>query len=268
MCKTLTDDIISYLGYLNKTCNLDISVNFNNEVLSLLSRKELFKFSNFNSHNNPYCIAVKGKRHIDCIHYKKSIFMSCPDNCFCSECPAGVYEYIYPIYKNEKMIAYIAISGYRKGSSSKGCIDNALWNSALSDNQIPYKLCDTLIPPLRCMIERFYELYSGNIQKEYNLLLQFLDEYHTNITLSDVCKHFGRSSSHISHMFKNKSGMSINTYCNNLKLQDAKHLLISTDLTVTEISFTVGFNDTSYFISMFKKKFGISPLQYRKGLRK
>ena len=65
-------------------------------------------------------------------------------------------------------------------------------------------------------------------------------------------------------MFKSSSGMTIRAYANLLKLEDAKKLLSETDLSITEIALDTGFNDVSYFIKLFKKQFGISPLKYRK----
>ena len=64
----------------------------------------------------------------------------------------------------------------------------------------------------------------------------------------------------------NAEGMNEATieYCNNLKLSDAKKLLLETDASVTEIALDVGFNDAAYFINLFRKSYGITPLQYRK----
>jgi hypothetical protein len=54
--------------------------------------------------------------------------------------------------------------------------------------------------------------------------------------------------------------MTIRAYCNALKLEDSKTLLLTTDYSITDIALDLGFSDTSYFISLFKKKYGISPL--------
>ena len=129
---------------------------------------------------------------------------------------------------------------------------------------MPLEMLRAVIPPLGLMLEQLFACPSEAPENEYNLILQFLSEYHSNITLEDLCTHFDRSKSHISHMFKNASGMSIREYCNQLKLKDAEKLLKETDFSVTEIAFEVGFNDTSYFIHLFSEKYGITPLQYRK----
>lgn len=103
---------------------------------------------------------------------------------------------------------------------------------------------------------------------EYNLMLQYLNEYHTMVSLEDLSRHFGRSKSYISHMFKKTGGMSVREYCNHLKLEDAKRILISSDRSVTEIGLEVGFQDVSYFVNLFKKRYGNTPLQYRKQYNK
>ena len=89
---------------------------------------------------------------------------------------------------------------------------------------------------------------------ENSLILQYLGEYHSNVTLSDLSEKFSRSKSHISHMFKKENGMSVRAYCNILKINDAKNLLENTDLSVSDIAYDTGFEDVSYFVYMFRKE--------------
>ncbi|WP_336527821.1 helix-turn-helix domain-containing protein, partial [Bacteroides acidifaciens] len=48
-----------------------------------------------------------------------------------------------------------------------------------------------------------------------------------------------------------------------LKLRKAKQLLVGTSQSVKEISFFLGFQSTEYFFSFFKKRTGLTPLEYR-----
>lgn len=52
------------------------------------------------------------------------------------------------------------------------------------------------------------------------------------------------------------------------KLTEAKNLLISTDMTIAEIGYEIGYNEKSYFTNVFKKKTGQSPTEFRKAIRK
>lgn len=267
--KNLINKIILYLEYLNNDCHLNVSLHFDRSVFDCLPLQIVNLILPYNSHSNPYCMVVKAANHNKCLLGQREILKKCRKNeSFCHVCHAGVYEYIYPICENEEITGFTAVSGYRQKNQHSHCsINTALWETALDERQIPLDLCNAVIPPLCIMFEQLLINCSTTNETEYNLILQFLNEYHANITLSDLSKHFNRSKSHISHLFKKECGMSIRAYCNNLKLEDAKILLKNTNIPITEIAFNIGFNDSSYFISLFGKKFGMSPLQFRKRIR-
>ena len=83
------------------------------------------------------------------------------------------------------------------------------------------------------------------------------------ITLNDICSHFNYSRSFICRIFKEQTGVSLITYFNRLKVDEAKRLLSSTRLSVTEISELLGFSETKYFGNVFKSRVGKTPLEYR-----
>lgn len=60
------------------------------------------------------------------------------------------------------------------------------------------------------------------------------------------------------------TGIGVNDYINNLRLQKAKELLQCTEMTITEISDTVGFTYQRYFSTLFKQTTGLSPTEYRR----
>ena len=74
----------------------------------------------------------------------------------------------------------------------------------------------------------------------------------------------GYSPSYISHTFKRRFGKTLRAYCNILKIRDAEHLLVSTDLSITDVALSSGFNDLSYFINVFRAETGMSPLEWRR----
>lgn len=73
----------------------------------------------------------------------------------------------------------------------------------------------------------------------------------------------GRSPGHINRVFKNRLSTTPVEYINGLRLEYAKHLLATTNLSITEISLSCGFNNLSHYYHLFKSKFGVTPLEFR-----
>lgn len=78
--------------------------------------------------------------------------------------------------------------------------------------------------------------------------------------LADV---LGFSSSYLSTLFKKEFGISFQDYVLETRLERSKLLLLSTDMKNYEIADQIGFVDVNYFGTRFKKKYGVSPKQYK-----
>ena len=87
--------------------------------------------------------------------------------------------------------------------------------------------------------------------------------YEKNFSNSELAKIGNLSVSRFEHLFKEETGISLGAYRQRLRIENAKNLLTSTDLTVSEISELVGFGDSLYFSRIFKSKTGLSPTEYR-----
>lgn len=89
---------------------------------------------------------------------------------------------------------------------------------------------------------------------------------HTNeaISIEDAASHVNRSSSYMMKHFKNELGIKMGAYIMRCKLEEAKSLLTYSDKSLVEISNFLCFSSQSYFQNVFKKQYGVTPLQYRK----
>ena len=63
-------------------------------------------------------------------------------------------------------------------------------------------------------------------------------------------------------------GVNVGDYINDIILENAKLLLESTDLTVSEIAYANGYSSPNYFSTVFKNKYNKTPLNYRKTFSK
>lgn len=93
---------------------------------------------------------------------------------------------------------------------------------------------------------------------------------HTNepVSIDDVAKQVHRSSSHMMRRFKEELGIHIGAFITRCKLEEAKSLLTYGDKSLAEISSYLCFSSQSYFQNVFKKQYGITPMQYRKKTQK
>ncbi|MGL6261452.1 helix-turn-helix transcriptional regulator [Vibrio sp. WXL210] len=85
--------------------------------------------------------------------------------------------------------------------------------------------------------------------------------YYKDVTINDVASEVRVSRSHIMRVFKAATGQTITQFLANVRVNRAKILLLSH--TVTEVAFEVGFNNSTYFSTVFKKLTGVTPSRYQ-----
>lgn len=108
---------------------------------------------------------------------------------------------------------------------------------------------------------------SNRNEKLLSKVKDYVDRnYSENITLTSISKDFGISSGYLSVLFNDYIGQNFIDYLTNLRIQNAKNLLKSTDLKIYEIADRVGYRDAYYFSTAFKKSVGINPTDYREKL--
>lgn len=84
-----------------------------------------------------------------------------------------------------------------------------------------------------------------------------------HITLSEVCAHAGMSRSGLCTFLRNNKGQTLTEWINNLRIDKARELLISSPASISQIAYSVGFSDIAYFSRTFRKHTGISPSHFR-----
>ena len=82
-------------------------------------------------------------------------------------------------------------------------------------------------------------------------------------SVDDICKQIGISRVQLYRKVKALIGYNVNDYLLTIRLQKAKFLLVNEDLTISEVSYKVGFGSQAYFSTVFKSKFGITPTEFK-----
>ena len=88
--------------------------------------------------------------------------------------------------------------------------------------------------------------------------------YHEKITISDLCSKFGLNRTTLSKMFLKKTGRTVISYLNSIRISVACIMIRDTALPIEEICYRSGFNDPAHFRKVFTKETGFSPGDYRK----
>ena len=103
-----------------------------------------------------------------------------------------------------------------------------------------------------------------NMHKLKNVLMYMRDNYDRQITLDDMANAADMSSKYFCYFFKEMTRKSPVEYLNTYRVEKAARKLITSDMSVTDVAYSCGFNDLSYFIKTFKAYKGITPAKFRK----
>ena len=97
-----------------------------------------------------------------------------------------------------------------------------------------------------------------------NKLMQIVEDNMEDpeFNVSTLVSEIGMSQTVLYKKIKALTGMSITDLLKSLRLKRATQLLKENKLSISEVAYSVGFNDRKYFSKEFKKQFGIAPSEY------
>lgn len=275
-----TQHIKDYILFLKREHSLSVTLHTHGSDVIL--KRDLIAF---NLHESPYCVYVKScpAAQAHCIAKQEKVVEKCKNGPFLGTCHAGVKEWVYPIFDGETTVGFVSVSGYQdeRGDEYVRAVSNK-YDLPIEELRAAYKplkrdlpskqRLDTLIFPLCHMLE----LAHLKCREESNAAPLFIQRvvryikknYTQNITSETLCKEFFCSRSHLSHVFNAQMGQTLKQYLHGLRVESAKTLLSSTQLSVAEIALSVGFLEPNYFCAVFKKATSLTPSAYRKACRK
>ncbi len=127
-------------------------------------------------------------------------------------------------------------------------------------------LLESLFLNLVVVLTRTYKLKEESHHSVLNLAISLAyinKHYPEHITIEMLANHMHMSVRNYSRIFHKAYGMSPNSYIIQLRIQHAYALLRNPDLTISEIAYLCGFQDSNYFSRQFKRSAGLTPTHYR-----
>ena len=233
--------------------SIDVTVDGKRESVS---DGTLLLFSRFEEHS----ITVKGDV------YKRYSLRISPD--FVN---AHDNEMLFGLLVNRAPGFCRALSLCENKAVTEGCFQRLIaeyqGKSLFREEMLDALLRELLIEICRQMPQQMLSEKSANARLVYRLQQRFENNYRENVSLGRLAAEFHMSISHLSHLFKETTGMSVMEYLNGCRMLAAKKYLATTDLSVGEIVTMCGFSDDSNFSRNFKQKTGMTPSEFRRNYR-
>ena len=162
--------------------------------------------------------------------------------------------------------AFVIVSGYDDFSYCREALRLQITDYILKP--VDYEEFGTCIDNLKiALFQRQWEKETVDLQEGRTIhsITRYLQEHMAeDVSLTVLAEQFHLSGQYISQLFKNEIGVNFLAYLTNIRMEKAKKLLLSTSMSIGEISEQLGYGDYRVFTKVFKKSEGITPSQYRR----
>ncbi|MBC7961074.1 MAG: response regulator [Vallitaleaceae bacterium] len=131
----------------------------------------------------------------------------------------------------------------------------------ISESETLDELLAFLIEKLNVLILTIKNISDKKTSSIITQVIKYIELNLTNpdLSLNKICIDIPSNVSYISNQFKKETGININAYITNKRMEEAQRLILQGGLSVEDIAFKVGYNDQYYFSRCYKKHFGIAP---------
>ena len=220
------------------------------------------------------------------LSYKEDTYLLSPDSILFIDCSPGFHLEVF----NSSLWSYKWL--YINGNNTK-----QFYTHYIEDGKPVYQC-----PQLSKVYDNISKLFNYLIQKDYNeyissMLLNILltnltvektststyekipqyilkiqnlfdTSYYKNFDLGELAKSFKVSKYTLSREFTKYIKISPIEYLIKKRIDISKKMLVETDYTISEIAIKIGIYNSTHFINLFKKRVGVTPLQFRKQISK
>ncbi len=198
---------------------------------------------------------------------------------FYYHCHFGLIEMAFRFSVNNVTYGYVIIGPFRDQKNSKATVEAI--KRLCTDEQLLEKTLQTYQKIPTFSLEKFYAIknisfsifdYAKNhniISEKSNIFSEQIEPYilshlQDTLTIEGLCKTFFLTQKQLYNVFEKNTHKTPKRYINEQRVYSARHLIITTNLPLSEIAASVGVPDYNYFIKIFKSYDGHTPMHYRK----
>lgn len=177
-------------------------------------------------------------------------------------------KYFEPLFRMQRTIPSFYREGVRGYEAIKKCLDECdqICMVCAHGYELLVKSQLYVLIYYVCEISDSSEGTKSRVpHEEMKRVLKYVElHYMEKLTIEDMANVSGFSSSHFMKYFKNNMGQSFIDYLNDYRLTMASRMLLASTDAVLMVAQEAGFDNMSYFNRIFKRKFGLTPREYRK----
>ncbi|MBQ9210849.1 MAG: AraC family transcriptional regulator [Clostridia bacterium] len=190
------------------------------------------------------------------------------------------WHYVWVTYSGFNALRYIQSAGFEEGIYVQDCnldsnrfagvVREILERPHLNISSEVYRT-SLALRFLSLAIESYEVNEEGTEQRgglttdEYvEYAIRFIEMNFASVRISDVAEYIGVNRTYFTSIFKKKMMVSPQEYLMSVRMSKSKELLRRTDVPINVVAREVGYEDQLAFSKMFRKKYGLSPEQYRK----
>ncbi len=226
-------------------------------------------------HCNPFCLAIKAHegRYAKCRPRESSALAAETmkhKQAFAKTCHGGVVEWVTPLFFKGVYEGSLILGPFRPGG--KRCPYGEL---AAEFSRLPIfdaKLVEKVQPLLTLLAEfiiktthesAFLAIAQGKDRRLQQAAIYLETYYRQPCRVEEVARACGLSQSRLIHLFTQEFGVPLTTYLAQIRIREAKRLLIGTDLSLSAVAIETGFVDQSHLGAVFKRLTGQTPRKFR-----
>ena len=186
-------------------------------------------------------------------------------------CHAGLVDICIPVQKDGILLGYLIMGRMREFEELPDSVtvpDKARCRELYRRHPLYTEERARAVANLAAVLTTYIlseDLILAKKSEEVEHLIAFIDQnLAEDLSVERICHDIHMSKTGLYRLFAEHMGCGVNQYITARRMEMARGLLLRTDLPVSEICTRVGISNYGYFCRLFKKRNGISPLQYRK----
>ena len=144
-------------------------------------------------------------------------------------------------------------------------LDMSSFEAEYMPGRRPKENMNTLEDMLQHMFQQIQRKSDGSVTTLHDQVLEWIRDnaFDPNLCVASIGEHFSIGKNKVYEIVKSASGTGLNEYILSIRMKKAGNLLYSTQLSVGEVALQCGYLAESTFYRVFKKYYGLTPIQYR-----